>query len=100
MIICCGWNRCLGYSNEKRGYYRKNEVFEFKIFDSPHAMYNDIRKKEAEKRIQQGLLQVSVGNGVQNLIHNGELIKDVVIGDFAMPWETHGQNRKTTEGLC
>jgi DUF2075 family protein len=35
-------------------------------------------------------LQDSVGNGVKKTDSNGELINDIKIGDFEMPWETHG----------
>lgn len=34
----------------------------------------------------------------KTLDSNGEFVKDVVIGDFAMPWETHGDISRPPKG--
>ena len=55
----------LGYSTEKR-ILRKNEIFEFKVFDSPEEMYEILQKKEQKRKILRELLQDSVGHGRRN----------------------------------
>ena len=79
----------LGYSNEKK-VLKKNEIFEFKIFDSPQKMYEEIKSKEESK---QGSARITAGfcwPWSKTINPDGSLIKDVQIGDFALPWETHG----------
>lgn len=85
----------LGYSKEKR-LLSKSEVFNFKIFDSLHELYSELLKKEEEgKRVNPmrgnyaRLVAGFCWPWSQKLDIKGELVKDVVIGDFAMPWETH-----------
>lgn len=85
----------LGYTQEKR-ILSRSEKFDFKIFNSPQKLYSALLEKE-----EQGI-KANPGKGnfarlvagfcwpwSQKLDSNGELVKDVVIGDFAMPWETH-----------
>jgi len=85
----------LGYTKDKLILFN-SEKFDFKIFDTPQELYNVLLEKEAEgiknnpnkgnfSRIVAGFCW----KWSQKLDSNGELIKDVVIGDFAMPWETH-----------
>jgi len=87
----------LGFSEDKRTLFN-TEKFDFKIFDSPKELYNVLLEKEAEgiknnpgksnfSRIVAGFCWP----WSQKLDSSGELVKDVVIGDFAMPWETHGK---------
>jgi DUF2075 family protein len=85
----------LGYTDEER-ILSKSEVFDFKIFDSPKKLYSALLEKEAiGKKNNPGksnFARIVAGfcwPWSQKLDSNGELIKDVVIGDFAMPWETH-----------
>lgn len=76
----------LGYRQEKK-ILSKSEVFDFKIMDSVHELYSFLKVKEAEKpnsaRLVAGFCWPwSKPNP------DGTLVNDVVIGDFAMPWET------------
>lgn len=80
----------LGYTDEKR-ILKKNEIFEFKIFDSPQKMYNKIKEINEKK---QGSSRITAGfcwPWSQTLDSNGDLYKDVKIDDFALPWETHSK---------
>jgi len=87
----------LGHSEDQLILFDSKE-FDFKIFDSPQEMYDVLLEKEAEG------VKNNPGKGnfarivagfcwpwSQKLNSDGELVKDVVIGDFAMPWETHGK---------
>lgn len=85
----------LGYSEEKR-ILSKTEKFDFKIFNSPQELYSALLEKEEQGKKE----NPTKGNFArlvagfcwpwsQKLDSNGELVKDVKIGDFAMPWETH-----------
>jgi len=87
----------LGYTKEKL-ILKKNEVFEFKIFDSPAEMYKQLCEKEQEKKNTARIVAGFCWEWSNELDHNGELIKDVVIGDFAMPWETHGEITRPPKG--
>jgi len=87
----------LGYTEEKRILW-KNEIFDFKIFDSPLAVYEKLKEKEQEKPNSARMVAGFCWPWSQKLGDNGELVKDVCIGDFAMPWETHGEISKTPKG--
>ena len=85
----------LGYSEEKR-ILSKTEKFNFKIFDSPSDLYAALLEKEEQcKKENPGkgnfarLVAGFCWPWSQKLDSNGELVKDVKIGEFAMPWETH-----------
>jgi len=75
----------LGYTEEPR-ILSKTELFDFQIFDSPTEMYSILKSKEMEKpnsaRIVAGFCWPWSNPG-----KDGHLVKDVVIADFAMPWE-------------
>jgi len=79
----------LGYSDEKR-VLGKTEVFDFQILDSPKKVYDLIIKKEAEHPNSARMVAGFCWPWSKSLDKNGEFIKDIVIGDFQMPWETHG----------
>ena len=88
----------LGYTDEKL-ILRKNEIFDFKIFDSPQAIYNELREKEHEKQNSARMVAGFCWPWSKTLDENGELVKDVRIGDFAMPWETHMKITKPPKGF-
>ncbi len=61
--------------------------FDFRVFNSPQDLYEEIVRKNAGKetaRLTAGFCWPWSGN----LDENGDLVKDVKIGSFAMPWET------------
>jgi DUF2075 family protein len=79
----------LGHSNAKKTFDVEKDRFEFKIFDSPETLYETIKQKDAEKGKTARLTAGFCWIWSKKLDENGELIKDVKIGNFAMPWETH-----------
>jgi len=87
----------LGYTNDKR-VLRKNEIFDFKIMDSPNAIYEIIKAKEAKKPNSARMMAGFCWPWSKSLDENGEFVKDVVIGNFAMPWETHGEITRPPNG--
>ncbi len=64
------------------------EDFDLKIFDGPQEMYDQIvmqnNKPNQTARVMAGFCWPW-----SKEVENGDLIKDVCIGDFAMPWETN-----------
>ncbi len=88
----------LGYASEKR-ILRKDELFDFKIFDNPQALYNALAIKEAEKHNSARLVAGFCWPWSQNLAVDGSLVNDVKIGDFAMPWETHDKITRPPRGF-
>lgn len=87
----------LGYHPEKK-ILSKNEIFDFKILDSPHKVYEEIKKKEEEKPNSARMVAGFCWPWSKKLDHSGELVKDVVIDDFAMPWETHDKISRPPKG--
>jgi hypothetical protein len=87
----------LGYTEGKRILW-KNEIFDFKIFDSPQAIYEKLREKGQEKPNSARMIAGFCWPWSRELDDNGELVKDVCIGDFAMPWETHNNISRTPKG--
>jgi hypothetical protein len=87
----------LGHTDDQRS-FADSKKFDFKIFDTPEKLYAALLEKEAEG-IKNSPLKGNFSRIVagfcwpwsQKLDVKGELVKDVVIGDFAMPWETHGK---------
>src|ERR1035437_906649 len=61
-------------------------------------MYNLLQKKEVEKKNSARIVAGFCWPWSRELDENGQLKKDVVIGNFAMPWETHGDITRTPEG--
>lgn len=63
------------------------EEFDLKIFDDPQEMYDQLVEKNnlpgIDARIMAGFCWPW-----STTVENGDLVKDVRIGDFAMPWET------------
>jgi DUF2075 family protein len=86
----------LGHNSEKRILSPKDN-FDFKIFSSPQVLYNTLVEKN-NGNITARLVAGFCWEWSKNLDSNGELIKDVRIGDFAMPWETHGDINKPPTG--
>jgi DUF2075 family protein len=86
----------LGYSDSNK-VLSKSEIFDFKIMNSPHDLYAFLEAREKEKpnsaRLVAGFCWPwSKPNP------DGTLVKDVVIGDFSMPWETK-DGGKTLPGI-
>jgi DUF2075 family protein len=80
----------LGYTSEKK-ILRKNEIFEFRIFDSPADLYSELTRKETEKP-NSARLAAGYCWPWHDPLPDGSLVNDVKIGDFEMPWETKGEH--------
>jgi DUF2075 family protein len=87
----------LGYTEEKRVLWN-NEIFDFQIVDSPQAIYEKLKEKEHEKPNSTRMVAGFCWPWSKELDNNGELVRDVSIGGFAMPWETHGDITKPPKG--
>ncbi len=73
-----------GYTNTKR-ILKNNEVFDFKICDSPKEIYDFILKKEKEKPNSARMVAGFCWPWSQKLDSNGELVNDVVIAILRCP---------------
>lgn len=66
----------------------KKDEYDFRLFDTPRSLYDAIRS-----RYDAGITaRVAAGycwHWSTDLQSDGDLKKDVVIGDFQMPWETN-----------
>ena len=87
----------LGYSNEKR-VLKKDEKFDFRVMSSPQAIMDELLAREAEKPNSARMVAGFCWPWSNKLDANGELVKDVRIGDFAMPWETHDNITRIPKG--
>lgn len=65
----------------------KPDDFELKVFDNPQELYNNI---VAQNNIEGQTARLMAGFcwPWSKDVVDGDLVKDVRIGDFAMPWET------------
>jgi uncharacterized protein len=78
----------LGYLPQRR-ILRKNEVFEFRIFDDPKVLYEKLAVREKERPNSARLVAGFCWPWSNTLAADGSLTNDVRIGEFEMPWETH-----------
>lgn len=90
-------NYTLGYSKERK-ILKKNELFEFRVFDTPTDLYNALYEKEIDKPNSARLTAGFCWPWSKTLGHDGLPVNDVVIGEFSMPWETHGEIKKIPHG--
>lgn len=63
--------------------------FDFKVFDSPEELYNEIVTKNNEKWKTARLTAWFCRPWSNKLDESWKLFKDVKIWDFEIPWETH-----------
>lgn len=87
----------LGYSEEKR-IFRKDDLFDFRIFNSPAEIMDLLLEEEKEKPNSARMTAGFCWPWSTRTYSNGDLIKDVKIGDFAMPWETHDKINPAPKG--
>lgn len=75
-----------------------SEKMEFKIFDSPHALYDAIKKKNAKKP-NSARMVAGFCWPWSNTKPDGTLVEDVVIGDFKMTWEAKNDSARLAPGV-
>ncbi len=100
---CNGSNNYLDWLESTLGHRDENRIltkadnFDFQIMNSPEELYKRIVEKDSEEGKTARITAGFCWDWAKSLDENGDLVKDVKIGDFAMPWETHG-NIKPPEG--
>lgn len=72
--------------------------FNLQILDSPKEMYERLVKEDNVPGQTARIMAGFCWKWSDRLDENGDLIKDVEIGDFKMPWETHRNFTKTPKG--
>ncbi|MEC4048942.1 DUF2075 domain-containing protein [Flavobacterium sp. SUN046] len=87
----------LGHSNNKL-LLSKKDNYDFKIFDNPTTMYNELLAIDQKEKMSARIVAGFCWEWSKTTDSNGDLIKDVKIGDFEMPWETHGNMTKPPVG--
>ena len=91
------WLEELLYNQRATAIFEKEE-FDFKIFDTPNDLYGAILEKNSSPQMTARLCAGFCWPWSSDLDKNGNLVKDVHIGDFAMPWETKDTIKKIPEG--
>lgn len=86
----------LGHSKTRRT-LKKEDGFDFQIIDSPEKLYDLIKQKNSQRGMNARLVAGYCWPWSTKLEGDGSLAKDVKIGEFSLPWETHG-NIKPPEG--
>ena len=66
----------------------KSEEFDFKIFDNPQDLYDAIKEQNDKDGQTARLCAGFCWPWSDKTDENGDLLKEVKIGSFAMPWET------------
>ena len=87
----------LGYSDEER-IFKKDDKFDFRIFSSPQEIMDVLLEKEREKPNSARMVAGFCWPWSSKTDANGDLVKDVRIGEFAMPWETHDKITSIPKG--
>ena len=77
---------------------RLDDSFDFRVLDSPQELYDRLLEIDTRKSLSARLVAGFCWEWSKTLDENGKLIPDVRIGDFAMPWETHGDIGSPPEG--
>jgi DUF2075 family protein len=84
--------------NQKKSVLTQKDNYEFKIFDSPNSLYKSLVEIDNKPDMTARLVAGFCWEWSKKTDKNGDLIKDVKIGDFEMPWETHGDMTKPPIG--
>ena len=69
-----------------------NQEYDFQIFGTPQALYDKIKSLDNPNGHPKQVARIAAGycwRWSTQLAPDGDLIKDVKIGDFEMPWETN-----------
>ncbi len=91
-------NNILGIKETANLILTKNEKMDFRIFDSPQKLYEEIKKKNAEKP-NSARMVAGFCWPWSDTKPDGTLVEDVVIGDFKMTWEAKNDSRKLAPGV-
>lgn len=81
------WLEQVIYNEPVKSSFKEDE-FDFKIFDDPQTLYDEIKRKDSIDGQSARLTAGFCWPWSSSLDENGDFVKDVTIGNFAMPWET------------
>lgn len=84
--------------NDENMIFRKDNQFDFRIFSSPQEIMDILKEKENEKPNSARMVAGFCWPWSTKTDGNGDLVKDVKIGDFAMPWETNDKITSVPKG--
>ena len=90
------WLESVLYNKTINSFFTEND-YDFKVFDSPNELYSEIVKKNNEAWTTARLTAWFCWPWSNKLDENWNLIKDVHIWNFAMPWETHREMKSAPE---
>lgn len=82
------WVNSLLY-NDTEPRVLRSKKFDCRIFSSPHELYSEIKRKNNEPKQTARLVAGFCWPWSNKLDENGNLVNDVKIGEFELPWETH-----------
>lgn len=91
------WLEDVLYNKQIEHHFSKDD-FDFQIIDSPSALYEKIALIDSEEGKSARLTAGFCWPWSSNLGGDGDLVKDVQIGDFAMPWETKDTIKNIPDG--
>ncbi|WP_317207504.1 DNA/RNA helicase domain-containing protein [Bacteroides thetaiotaomicron] len=87
-VLCpIDWLEQVIYNEPVKSSFKEDE-FDFKIFDDPQTLYDEIKRKDSIDGQSARLTAGFCWPWSSSLDENGDFVKDVAIGNFAMPWET------------
>ena len=92
------WIENVLYNNEKGRIANFQDSYDFRVFDSPTELYEKLQELNNKEKTTSRLVAGFCWEWSKSLDMNGNLIPDVKIGDFAMPWETHGDITRPPKG--
>ena len=91
------WLEQILYNQRVTSVFDKDE-FDFRIYDSPDELYSAIQEKNSLPQTTARLCAGFCWPWSSDLDADGNLVKDVHIGSFAMPWETKDTIKKIPAG--
>ena len=91
------WLDQILYNKEITSHFTEKE-FDFQIFDDPQKLYDTIKEIDGKDGLSARLCAGFCWPWSNNPDENGDLKKEVQIGSFAMPWETHDNIKPKPKG--
>lgn len=91
------WLEQIIYNKPVHAQFTKEE-FDFRIFDDPQELYEEIKTKNNVEGQSARLTAGFCWPWSSHLAEDGDLVKDVAIGSFAMPWETKDTIKNIPDG--
>lgn len=91
------WIDQILYNKDITSHFTESE-FDFKIFDDPQKLYDTIKEIDGKEGLSARLCAGFCWPWSTEPDENGELKKEVQIGSFAMPWETHDKIKPKPKG--